>query len=134
MGLWLAISFLIWLAYRVFRSRGGSKQKALVSSAVGLIDEGSAVFAALRTRASLRVNAQGNYGISGQPEQTLRDDVRSLLNGIETQSAYFERVNILKKNIQSTFGMPDFLALSEILQIRRDFWAASEIFSDGWHP
>ena len=58
----------------------------------------------------------------------LKEDVRSLLNGIETQSGYFERVGALKKRIQKTFDIPDFLALSEILQIRRDFWAASEIF------
>jgi hypothetical protein len=129
MALWLAVSFFIWLIYRIFRSRDGSKQKRLASSAIGLIDEGSAIFAALRARASLRVNAQGNYGSTGgAPGEILKEDVRSLLNAIETQSPYFEGVNILKKKIQNTFDLPDFLALSEILQIRRDFWAASEIF------
>jgi hypothetical protein len=129
MALWLAVSFFIWLIYRIFRSRDGSKQKRLASSATGLVDEGSAVFAALRTRVSLRVNAQGSYGLaSGAPGEVLKEDVRSLLNAIEAQSPYFERVNVLKKNIQKTFELPDFLALSEILQIRRDFWAGSEIF------
>jgi hypothetical protein len=58
----------------------------------------------------------------------LREDVRSLLNAIEAKSPYFDRVNALKKKVQNTFEVPDFLPLSEILQVRRDFWAASEIF------
>jgi hypothetical protein len=129
MGLWLAVSFLLWLCYRIFRRRDGSKQKRLVNGAIGLIDEGAAVFSALRTRDSLRPTAEGSYRHDlGQPDETLRDDVRSLLNKIEAQSPYFDRVNAAKKKIQNTFGVPDFLALTEILQIRRDFWAASEIF------
>ncbi|MGO8953510.1 MAG: hypothetical protein ACLPWS_10535 [Rhodomicrobium sp.] len=129
MALWLSVSFLLWLVYRLFRRRDGSKQRQLLGSAVGLVDEGASIFAALRTRASTRVTAEGNYQLSsGQAEDTLRGDVRSLLNGIEAQSPFFERVNALKKKLQQTFDLPDFLALSEILQIRRDFWAASEIF------
>jgi hypothetical protein len=129
MGLWLAVSFLLWLTYRLFRRSDSAKRKRLLSDAAGLIGEGVAIFAALRTRASERVTAEGNYRLgAAPPEEILKEDVRSLLNGIEAQSGYFERVNALKKNIQKTFEVPDFLALSEILQIRRDFWAASEIF------
>jgi hypothetical protein len=80
-------------------------------------------------RASKRGSARGNYPhAAGTPEKTLKEDVRSLLNEVEAQSAYFERVNAAKKRIQQKFNIPDFPALSEILQIRRDFWAASEIF------
>src|SRR5262249_12071646 len=76
-----------------------------------------------------RVTAEGHYRPGpADTGEILKEDVRSLLNGIEAQSGYFERVNALKKRIQKTFDVPDFLALSEILQIRRDFWAASEIF------
>jgi hypothetical protein len=129
MGLWLAVSFLLWAFYRLFRKGDGAKRKRLLGDAAGLIDEGDAVFAALRTRASARAAAEGNYRLSStQPEEMLKEDVRSLLNGIELQSNYFERVNALKKKIQKTFDLPDFLPLSELLQIRRDFWAASEIF------
>ncbi len=129
MGLWLAVSFLLWFCYRLFRSRGGSKQNRLAADALNLVEEGAAVFAALRRPASESVTAQGSYKWHpGQPDETLRENVRSLLNAIETKSAYFDRVNAVKKKIQTTFGVPDFPALSEILQIRRDFWAASEIF------
>ena len=118
-----------WLCYWLFRRRDGSRQRQLVDGALALIDEGGAVFGALRTPASARVAADGAYRWHpGQPEETIREDVRSLLNAIEAKSPYFDRVNASKKKIQQTFGMPDFMALSEILQIRRDFWAASEIF------
>ena len=129
MALWLTVSFLLWLAYRVFRRRDGSRQERLLSDALGLMDEADPVFATIRTRASAAPSAEGNYRFSpGQPEETLRADVRGLLNTIEAQSGYFERVNAAKKLLQQTFGVLDVLALAEILQIRRDFWAASEIF------
>ncbi len=129
MALWLAVSFLLWLAYRVFRRRDGSRQEQSLAGAIALLDEAGPVFATIRTRASAAATAEGNYRFNrGRPEETLREDVRCLLNTIEAQSGYFERVNAAKKKLQQTFGVPDMLALSEILQIRRDFWAASEIF------
>ena len=129
MVLWLAVSFLLWLFYRIFRRHDGLKQERLLASAIGLIEEGACLYGALRMRASKRVTARGNYPhAAGTPKETLKEDVRSLLNEVEAQSAYFERVNAAKKRIQQKFNVPDFPALSEILQIRRDFWAASEIF------
>jgi hypothetical protein len=128
MALWLAVSFLLWLLYRLFRHRDGSKQMRLLEGAIALIDEGASIFAALRVPASAKVTAYGTYRPNLQTEETLREDVRALLNGIEAQSGYFERVNAAKKKIQKVFRVQDFPALSELLQIRRDFWAASEIF------
>jgi hypothetical protein len=129
MTLWLTVSFLLWLAYRVFRRRDSSRQERLLSEALGLLDEAWAVFAAIRTRASGSVTREGYYrGSRGHPEENLREDVRSLLNVVEAQSGYFERVNAARKQLQRAFGVEDVLALAEILQIRRDFWAASEIF------
>ena len=129
MVFWLAVSFLLWLFYRIFRRYDGLKQERLLASAIGLIEEGACLYGALRMRGSKRVTARGNYPhAAGTQEETLKEDVRSLLNEVEAQSAYFERVNAAKKRIQQKFNVPDFPALSEILQIRRDFWAASEIF------
>ena len=129
MALWLTVSFLLWLAYRVFRRRDGSRQEQSLADAIALLDEAGPVFATIRTRASAAAHRRGQLPVqSGRPEETLREDVRCLLNTIEAQSGYFERVNAAKKKLQQTFGVPDMLALSEILQIRRDFWAASEIF------
>jgi hypothetical protein len=129
MVLWLAVSFLLWLFYRIFRRHDGLKQERLLASAIELVEEGACLYGALRMRASKRGTARGKYPhAAGTPQETLKEDVRSLLNEVEAQSAYFERVNAAKKRIQQKFNIPDFPALSEILQIRRDFWAASEIF------
>ena len=129
MVLWLAVSFLLWLFYRIFRRHDGLKQERLLASAIGLVEEGACLYGALRMRASKRGTARGKYPhAAGTPRETLKEDVRGLLNEVEAQSAYFERVNAAKKRIQQKFNIPDFPALSEILQIRRDFWAASEIF------
>jgi hypothetical protein len=126
MVLWMAVSVLLWLFYRIFRRHAGLKQERLLASAIRLVEEGACLYGALRMRASKRGAARGNYPhAAGKPGKTL--DVRSLLNEVEAQSAYFERVNAAKKRIQQKFNVPDFPALSEILQIRRDFWAASEI-------
>ncbi|HXW21427.1 MAG TPA: hypothetical protein VEK14_00800 [Rhodomicrobium sp.] len=128
-ALWLGVSFSLWVFYRLFRRRDGSKQKHLTAGALGLVDEGAAIFSALRARASASVSASGSYGWrSNDPREAMQDDVRALLNAIEAKSSYFDRVKAAKAKIEKTFALPEFAPLSEILQIRRDFWAASEIF------
>ncbi len=125
--LWLGVSFSIWLVYRLFRRRDGSRQKHLTAAALRLMDEGAAAFGALRSRASGAMTAAYRRA-PGDPREALQDDVRALLNAIEAKSDYFDRVKTAKRKIEKTFGLPDFAPLSEILQVRRDLWAASEIF------
>ncbi len=128
-ALWLGVSFSLWLFYRLFRRRDGSKQKQLTAAALALVDEGMAVLSALRARASEPAGASGSYGWhSNDSREAMQDDVRALLNAIEAKSSYFDRVKAGKNKIEKTFGLSDFAPLAEILQIRRDFWAASEIF------
>src|SRR5579883_1545567 len=127
LSLWLAVSFLLWLCYRIFRRSGGAKQRRLAAAASGLVEEGTAVFDELRTPASAG-RAMSPGLTSGEPENILREDVTGLLNAIEAKSSYFDRVITAKKKIQKTFRLEEFEPLSEILQIRRDLWAASEIF------
>lgn len=128
-ALWLGVSLLLWFFYRLFRHHDGSRQKQLAAEALALVNEGTATIAALRARASQSPGASGTYGlhVSGSRE-AMQDDVRALLNAIEAKSAYFDRVKTAKARIEKTFGLADFTPLAEILQIRRDFWAASEIF------
>jgi hypothetical protein len=128
-ALWLGVSFGIWVLYRLFSRRGGLRQKLLAASPLALIDEGQAVLGALRARASASPGAEVSGRWLGEDGgDPLHEDVRHLLNAIEAQSLYFDRVKAAKKRIENTFAVEDFLPLSEILQIRRDFWAASEIF------
>ncbi len=128
-ALWLAVSFVLWLCYVVIRRRDGSRQRKLADNALALIDESRSLFEGWRNRSTANASPRA---ASGKPalrqEEDVREDVRALLNRIEASSAFFDQVNGAKKKIQSTFSLPDFLPLSELLQIRRDFWAASEIF------
>jgi hypothetical protein len=128
-ALWLGVSFGLWLLYRLFRRRDGSRQKQLAANPLALIDEGAAVLGALRVRASTSPGAEGSYRWLGDDAgDPLHEDVRQLLNAIEAQSDYFDRVKAAKKRVEKSFAVEDYLPLAEILQIRRDFWAASEIF------
>lgn len=128
-GLWLGVSFGLWLVYRLIRRRDHSRQRKLADDTLSLLDEGYIVFAALR-KAPLSSTPTAGYHkrTQAQEEELLREDVRNLLNSIEAGSNFFDRVNASKKKVQSTFKLADFQPLSEILQIRRDFWAASEVF------
>ncbi len=127
-ALWLGVSFFVWLLYRLFRRRDGSRRRQIASAAMALLDEGAAILGALRIRASLAPSAEGTCRWPGDGADPLQGDVRHLLNAIEAQSPYFDRVKAAKKRIEKAFGVEDFLPLSELLQVRRDFWAASEIF------
>ena len=46
---------------------------------------------------------------------------------IQDRSAFFDKVNALRVDMLAAFGMDDYPPLAEILHIRRDLWAASEI-------
>ncbi len=128
-ALWLAVSFTLWLCYVAVRRRDGNRQRKLIDNALALIGESRSLFEDWRNRSTANASPRA---ASGKPafrqEDDIREDVRTLLNRIEASSAFFDQVNAAKKKIQKTFNLPDFLPLSEILQIRRDFWAASEIF------
>jgi hypothetical protein len=120
-GLWLAVSFALWLAYRLVSLRRGTRKQELAEDALALIEEAEGVFRSLRNPPALRRS-------SLQDQEKIREDVRTLLNAIEANNGFFERVNAQKQRLQKACSLPDFLPLSEILQIRRDFWAASEVF------
>jgi hypothetical protein len=123
-ALWLAVSFVLWLGYIVIRRRDGSRQRKLVENALALIGGSQKLFDEWRTLSSGKATRK----LPSRHEEDTREEVRGLLNRIEADSAFFDQVNAAKKKIQTKFDLADFLPLSEILQIRRDFWAASEIF------
>jgi len=127
-GLWLGVSFALWLGYRTFRQRDASKRRKLVEDAILAIEEGQTVFTAIRMRDGPESISAPHGGDWRQfEEDRLKEDVTRLLNGIESSSPFFENVNGIKKRLQQAFQLSDFLPLSEILQVRRDFWAASEV-------
>ena len=58
---------------------------------------------------------------------TLIAETHALLKRLQDRSAFFDKVNVLRIDMLAAFGIDDYPPLSEILHIRRDLWAASEI-------
>ncbi len=134
-ALWLGVSFSLWFVYRLFRRRDGSRQKQLSAARLGLVDEGAAVFSALRARASQSVNASGAYAWhSGDATEALQDDVRALLNAIEAKSSYFDRVKAAKKKIEKAFGLSGFRAACRNSANPPRLLGCLGDFSDRRHP
>ena len=54
-------------------------------------------------------------------------DTYALLKRIQEHGEFFDKVNTLRVQMQASLGIEDHAALTEILHLRRDLWAASEI-------
>lgn len=121
-ALWLGTSFAFWLAHRAMQRRGGKHKRELAARSVALVDEARAIFQTIR-----QPRRDSHLPHTYDADDLLRDDARILLNTIEAHSTFFDAVKDHARQVQKTFSLTDFAPLSEILQIRRDFWASAEI-------
>ncbi|WP_088342768.1 MULTISPECIES: hypothetical protein [Rhodomicrobium] len=114
-ALWLGVSCSLWWLHR--RSVHGRQHRQIqqASRAAGFAREAQGVFDSVR----------GAEPPADPARQTAA--THALLKRIQAQSGYFDKVNNLRVQMQASFGIEDHAALSEILHIRRDLWAASEI-------
>ncbi|HEY7644861.1 MAG TPA: hypothetical protein VH858_07475 [Hyphomicrobiales bacterium] len=119
-ALWLGISIGLWWLHR--RSVHGRQRRELDQSerAAVFVADAPAVFDAIRTRPAAASR-------SADPQPRLTADTHALLKRIQDYGAFFDRVNALRVQMQASFGVDDYQPLSEILQVRRDLWASSEI-------
>lgn len=119
-ALWLGISVGLWWLHR--RSVHGRQRRELdqAERAVVFVAEAPAVFEAIRTQPAPKQR-------SADPQAQLTADTHGLLKRIQDHGAFFDRVNALRVQMQASFGVDDYQPLSEILQVRRDLWASSEI-------
>ena len=119
-ALWLGISVGLWWLHR--RSVHGRQRREIDQSerAAVFVAEAPAVFDAIRARPAPKHR-------SADPQAQLTADTHALLKRIQDHGAFFDRVNALRVQMQASFGVDDYQPLSEILQVRRDLWASSEI-------
>ncbi len=119
-ALWMAISCGLWWLHRR-RVRGRQNhQLEQAARAVSYVGEAQAVFDAIRSPVPLdRAPAA--------TRDRLRAETHALLKRIQAHGAFFDKVNTLRVQIQASLGIEDHEPLSEILHLRRDLWAASEI-------
>jgi hypothetical protein len=114
-ALWIGVSAFAWW---VHQRRSGSRQQrriALARQAADKVAGAQAVFDHVRRDLP-----------SGLPVGDLAPQTHALLKRIQQRGDFFDAVNALRPQIGRVFG-EECEALAEILHIRRDLWAASEI-------
>jgi hypothetical protein len=119
-ALWIGISCgLWWLRRRSVRGRQ-DRQREQAARAAAHVGEAQAVFDAIRTPVPLKA----------PPAETnawLRAETYALLKRIQEHGPFFDKAKTLRVQIQSSLGIDDHGPLSELLNLRRDLWAASEV-------
>jgi hypothetical protein len=114
-ALWIGVSVLVWWAHQ---RRTGSRQQRrieLARAAAGKVAEAQAVLDFIRRDLP-----------KGVPLEDLAQQTHALLKRIQQRGDFFDAVNALRPQLKRVFG-EECEPLAEILHIRRDLWAASEI-------
>ncbi len=114
-ALWVAVSYGLWWITQRRRGIGEDRHLALSRQAEAKAGEAQAVFDAIRTEPLKDVSGAA-----------LTKATHALLKRIQEHGDYFDDVNTLRQRIGRALG-EDCAPLAEILHIRRDLWAASEI-------
>jgi len=119
-ALWIGVSCGLWWLHRRRTRARQNRQLEQAAHARSLLKEAQSVFDAIRTPVPLENPPQDT-------NQWLRAEAHALLKRIQAHGEFFDRVNTLRVQIQASQGIDDHTPLSELLQLRRDLWAASEI-------
>jgi hypothetical protein len=115
-ALWIGVSFFAWI---VHRRRTGSRQQrrtSLVQQAADRVGEAQKVFDNVRRSAP-----------TGGGQKQLVQHTHALLKRIQEHGAFFDGASALRQQVRQALKGEECEPLAEILHIRRDLWAASEI-------
>jgi hypothetical protein len=118
-GLWLAISCGLWWLHRRRKRLRQHRQLEQARRAVACVHEAQAVFDTIRSPASDEPPSRV-AGLSNA-------ETYALLKRIQEHGSFFDKVKTLLVKLQASLGIEDYQPLSELLHLRRDLWAASEI-------
>jgi hypothetical protein len=113
-ALWIAVSYAGWWLFQRRKGAGERHLIALARQAEMKVAEAQGVFDHIRN------------GTPRGRSTTLTQETHALLKRIQERGAYFDDVNSLRPRIARALG-EECEPLAEILHIRRDLWAASEI-------
>jgi hypothetical protein len=114
-ALWLAVSYLLWWVFQRRKGIGERHHLTLAKQAEVKVGDAQAVFDDIRSTAL--------QDVSG-PNRT--QATHALLKRIQERGRFFDDVNALRPRITRALG-EECAPLAEVLHIRRDLWAASEI-------
>jgi hypothetical protein len=117
-ALWIGVSCGLWWLHRRSVHAKQRRQMRQAVRAAAYVFDAQKIFDTIRRRPQAAGNATST---------ALTAETHALLKRIQDRSGFFDKVNVLRVDMLAAFGIEDYPPLSEILHIRRDLWAASEI-------
>jgi hypothetical protein len=117
-ALWIGVSCGLWWLHRRSVHAKQRRQMRQAVRAAAYVSDAQKIFDTIRRRPPAAGNATS---------AALTAETHALLKRIQDRSGFFDKVNVLRVDMLAAFGIEDYPPLSEILHIRRDLWAASEI-------
>ncbi len=112
---WLIASVGAWWLHRLLAHRKQRRKLALANQAWMRVREAPEIFADIRA-AGMGIDAAG-----GQAR------THALLSRVRDYSDYFDDVSALRAELSRTLKRDDCPPLTEILNLRRDMWAAADV-------
>ena len=119
-ALWIGLSCGLWWLHRRRVHGRQDRQLGQAKRAIVLTAEAPPVFDAIRVTVEPAIKLDAN-------PDTIKPATHALLKRIQEQGGFFDTVNDLRVQLQASLAIDDHPPLSEVLNLRRDLWAASEI-------
>lgn len=126
-ALWVAISFAFWWFHRRAQRRQRARQRELAAQVWMRVREAQDIFDTIRKQHEPAPSKTGEPALDKKNPAALRAQTTLLLRRIQENGSYFDKVRALFPNLKTQLGISECPPLAEVLQIRRDLWAASEI-------
>ena len=114
-AVWIALSVGTWWLHRLYARRRQRRKLALANEAWMRVREAPEIFADVRSAGF----ASGAADIAGR--------TNALLTRVNDYSDYFDDVSALRAELSRALGRDDCPPLTEILNMRRDIWAAADV-------
>jgi len=114
-AVWISLSVVAWWLHRLHVHRKQRRRLALANEAWMRVREAPEIFADIRA-------AGAASGAADAQAATY-----ALLNRVRDYSDYFDDVSALRAELARALGRDDCPPLTEILNIRRDIWAAADV-------
>jgi len=114
-AVWLVVSLACWRVHRVWSRRTQRRKLALANEAWMRVREAPEIFADIRAAGA---------GLAGA---SVQDRTNALLSRVREYGDYFDDVSALRAQLARTLDRDDCPPLTELLNMRRDIWAAADM-------
>lgn len=117
-ALWLGLSVGLWWVFRWRKASRFDREITLAQRAKKQVGLAQNVFDTIR---------RTGFPLAAAPAGALEHETHALLKRVQKAGAFFDEVNVLNARVRRACEGEDCQPLAELLHIRRDLWAASEI-------